>query len=186
MTRTRDRIFAWVGVIVAALSAVALSAAVITQQIIDNHNAAQNAATSPTVNTQASACSDRTTEQTIAVPQVYVPSGTVSSLQTTDLTSGSGEAVKAGDCLIVKYYGTLASNGKEFDENFSGTNGFAFTVGQGQVIQGWDQGLLGMKVGGTRRLVIPAALAYGNQSPSSSIPANSDLVFVVKLLRIQK
>ena len=96
------------------------------------------------------------------------------------------QAAKVGDCLVVKYYGTLASNGTKFDEDFTDTTALAFTLGQGQVIPGWDQGLVGMKVGGTRRLAIPAAQAYGSQSPTAAIPANSDLVFVVKLLRIQK
>jgi FKBP-type peptidyl-prolyl cis-trans isomerase len=86
----------------------------------------------------------------------------------------------------VKYYGTLASNGTKFDENFTDATAFAFKLGQGQVIEGWDKGMVGLKAGGTRRLVIPAAQAYGSQSPSAAIPANSDLVFVVKLLRIQK
>jgi len=85
----------------------------------------------------------------------------------------------------MKYYGTLAADGTKFDENFTNATAFAFTLGQGQVIQGWDKGLVGMKAGGMRRLVIPAAQAYGDQA-QGSIPANSDLVFVVKLLRIQK
>jgi peptidylprolyl isomerase len=181
MTATRDRVFAWVGVVVAIASAVALSAAVVIQQIIDNHN---NAAQQAAASAQA-ACTDKTTEQTIPAPEAYVPAH-VSGLEKTDLVQGTGDAVKSGDCVIVKYYGTLASNGQRFDDNFTNTNGFAFIIGQGQVISGWDQGLVGMKTGGTRRLVIPAAMAYGDQSPSASIPANADLVFVVKLLRIQK
>lgn len=181
MTATRDRVFAWVGVIVAIASAVALSVAVVVQQVIDNHN---NATQQAAASAQA-ACTDKNTEETIPAPETYIPKS-VSGLEKTDLTPGTGEAAKSGDCLVVKYYGALASNGQHFDDNFTNTNGFAFIVGQGQVITGWDQGLIGMKVGGVRRLVIPAALAYGNQSPSSSIPANSDLVFVVKLLRIQK
>ncbi|HEU4965882.1 MAG TPA: FKBP-type peptidyl-prolyl cis-trans isomerase [Candidatus Saccharimonadales bacterium] len=186
MTATRERVFAWVGVIVAAVSAVALSGAVIIQQVIDNKNASQQAAANAAATAAQAACTDKQTEQTIPAPTPYIPTGTVSGLQTTDLTPGTGAAAKAGDCLVVKYYGTLAANGQRFDDNFSNTSGLAFLVGQGQVIQGWDQGLIGTKVGGTRRLVIPAALAYGSQSPSPSIPANSDLVFVVKLLRIQK
>ncbi|MGI0135305.1 MAG: FKBP-type peptidyl-prolyl cis-trans isomerase, partial [Candidatus Micrarchaeaceae archaeon] len=172
--------------------AVALSGAVIIQQVIDNKNAAQQStaqAATTAAQTAATAaqaaCTDKQTEQTISAPEIYMPKGTVSSLQTIDLTQGTGTAAKAGDCLVVKYYGTLASNGQRFDDNFGNTSGFAFLVGQGQVIPGWDEGLVGMKAGGTRRLVIPAALAYGSQSPSAAIPANSDLVFVVKLLRIQ-
>lgn len=192
MTSRRDRIFAWVGVIVAALSAIALSAAVVIQQILtDRANKAQtdlqNAIQAQTKAEQAAeaACKDDATEQTLPVPDVFKPSGAVSKLETDDLVPGTGQAGKSGDCLIVKYYGTLASNGDKFDENFTQPTAFAFLLGKGRVIQGWDQGLVGMKVGGMRRLVIPASLAYGSQG-SGSIPANSDLVFVVKLLRIQK
>lgn len=181
MATRGDRIFAWVGVLVAVMSGVALAVAVIVQQVMDSHNAALD-----TTLPQAASCTDTQTEPTLATPKAYKPSGAVTSLQTTDLTPGSGATAKPGDCLIVKYYGTLASSGKEFDENFGQTTGLAFTLGQGQVIAGWDQGLAGMKVGGTRRLVIPASLAYGSQPPAgSSIPANAALVFVVKLLRVQ-
>jgi len=86
----------------------------------------------------------------------------------------------------MKYYGTLASDGTMFDENYTKPEGFAFRLGSGQVIKGWDQGLGGMKVGGERRLVIPAALGYGEAGSPPKIPANADLVFVVKLERIQK
>lgn len=187
MTSRRDRIFAWVGVVVAALSAIALSAAVVIQQIADRSSANQSAADAQAADQAAARCSsDSATETALPAPSVYKPSGTVTALKTTDLTIGSGAAAKQGDCLIVKYYGTLAANGKKFDENFTQTTGLAFILGEGQVIPGWDQGLAGMKVGGTRRLVIPASLAYGDQSPSADIPANSALVFVVKLLRIQQ
>ena len=70
----------------------------------------------------------------------------------------------------MKYYGTLASDGTMFDENFTKKTLFQFQLGQGQVIPGWDQGLVGMKVGETRRLVIPSSLAYGPQA-QGSIPA---------------
>jgi len=180
MARMRDRIFAGFGAFLFLGSACALTIFVVLQPGADS---ASNAA-----NNQSSqqACQDTNTEPTLPVPDVYKPAGPVTSLQTTDLSTGSGPAAKAGDCLVVKYYGTLASNGTKFDEDFTDATGFAFTLGQGQVIPGWDQGVVGMKAGGMRRLVIPASLAYGSQSPSAAIPANSDLVFVVKLLRIQK
>jgi peptidylprolyl isomerase len=122
----------------------------------------------------------------LPLPEAYKPTGAVTQLQATDLQEGSGPAAKTGDCLIMKYYGTLASSGQMFDENYDKPEGFRFKLGQGQVIQGWDQGLVGIKAGGTRRLVIPAAMAYGSQSPSAAIPANSDLVFVVKLEKIKQ
>ncbi len=180
MAARGERIFAWVGVGVAVLSTVALSAAVVIQQIItDRQNAANDAQAASSL-----ACVDNNTEQTLPFPEKYVASAPVTTLQTTDLTTGSGRSAKAGDCLVVKYYGALASDGSVFDQNFNKTTGFAFKVGQGNVIQGWDKGLIGMKQGGERRLVIPADQAYGSQS-TDAIPANSALVFFVKLLRIQ-
>jgi FKBP-type peptidyl-prolyl cis-trans isomerase len=177
MSSMRDRVFAWAGVVVAVLAAVALSVAVIVQQVISNQQSSQQ--TPPQL-----ACTDSNVEPTYVAPAQYTPTQPVTSLQTTDLSAGSGQAAKSGDCLIVKYYGTLASTGVKFDEDFTTPNAFAFTLGQGQVIQGWDQGLVGMKVGGERRLVIPSSLAYGS-SGSGSIPANAALVFDVHLLRIQ-
>ncbi|TAH33997.1 FKBP-type peptidyl-prolyl cis-trans isomerase, partial [Candidatus Saccharibacteria bacterium] len=87
-------------------------------------------------------------------------------------------------CLVMKYQGNLASDGTVFDENYTKDQSLQFTLGAGKVIKGWDEGLVGMKVGGTRRLVIPASLGYGSQS-NASIPANSDLVFTVKLEQIK-
>ena len=176
MTRMRDRLFAGFGAFLFLGSACALTIFVIMNPGSDNTAANTS---------QQKTCSDTQTETALPVPDVYKPDGAVADLQSTDLTDGSGPAAKDGDCLVVKYYGTLATSGTKFDEDFTDTTAFAFTLGQGQVIQGWDKGMVGLKAGGTRRLVIPAAQAYGSQSPSAGIPANSDLVFVVKLLRIQ-
>ncbi|QQS20449.1 FKBP-type peptidyl-prolyl cis-trans isomerase [Candidatus Saccharibacteria bacterium] len=125
------------------------------------------------------------TDVILPAPEVYKPDSTLSAIQTTDLEAGSGEVVKAGDCMQMKYYGTLASDGTLFDENFSKNTLLQFNLGEGRVIQGWDKGLEGMKVGGTRRLAIPASLGYGANG-QGSIPPNSDLVFVVKLVKVQK
>lgn len=119
--------------------------------------------------------------QTFSTPDVFKPSGDVTQLETTDLKEGTGTPVKSGDCLTVKYYGTLATDGKVFDEDFDKSQALKFPLGQGTVIPGWDQGLVGMKVGGTRRIVVPSELAYKDRA-TGSIPANSDLVFVVNLL----
>ncbi len=120
----------------------------------------------------------------LPAPDIYKPGSDVTSLQSTDLAQGTGAKAKIGGCLVVKYYGTLASDGTKFDEDFTANNGLKFQLGVGEVIPGWDQGLVGMKVGGTRRLVIPSDLAYGSQA-QGPIPANSDLVFVVHLVSIQ-
>lgn len=178
MARMRERLFAGFGAFLFLASACALTIFVIFQS-------GSSDTTNANTNSQQT-CADSQTEPTLPVPDAYKSTEPVTSLQTTDLTTGTGPAAKNGDCLVVKYYGTLASNGTKFDEDFTDTTGFAFTLGQGMVIPGWDQGMVGMRAGGERRLVIPASLAYGSQSPSAAIPANSDLVFVVKLLRIQK
>lgn len=110
----------------------------------------------------------------------------VTELQITDLSEGSGEAAVAGDTVTVNYVGSL-TNGQVFDASANhGSSGFTFKLGAGQVIQGWDQGVAGMKVGGKRKLVIPASLAYGDQAVGNVIPAGSTLVFEVELLQVQK
>jgi FKBP-type peptidyl-prolyl cis-trans isomerase len=100
-----------------------------------------------------------------------------------DITIGTGDEVKSGDKVKVNYTGTL-SDGTQFDTSI-GREPFEFSVGLGEVIQGWDEGLLGMKVGGKRKLVIPPNLAYGSQD-MGTIPANSTLTFEVDLIEIVK
>lgn len=179
MTRMRDRIFAGFGAVLFFVTACALTVFV----IIDFNRGSSKTSTQTQPDT-ATTCSSDKTETPLPVPEVYKATAPVDSLQVTDLEEGTGAVAKNGDCLVMKYYGTLATDGTKFDENFTTTAGFAFTLGAGSVIQGWDQGLVGIKEGTTRRLVIPASLGYG-ASGAGSIPANADLVFVVKLLRIQ-
>jgi peptidylprolyl isomerase len=100
-----------------------------------------------------------------------------------DLISGSGAAVKDGDQVSVEYVGVLFKNGKEFDSSW-GKQPFTFPVGQSQVIPGWDQGLLGMRVGGRRKLIVPADLAYGAQGSPPGIGPNEPLIFDVDLKKI--
>lgn len=104
-------------------------------------------------------------------------------LQVTDVKVGKGPAAKVGDYLTMDYTGTLM-NGKKFDSSI-GRAPFSFRLGEGEVIEGWDKGIVGMKVGGKRVLVIPAKMGYGaNGTPDGSIPPNSTLKFVVELRRI--
>lgn len=113
----------------------------------------------------------------------FEPVGSVANLQTTDLVEGTGEAVKKGATVTVNYTGATAKNGTIFESSLDSGQPVSFPLDQ--VIPGWTQGIPGMKVGGKRRLVIPAQLAYGEQSPSPDIPPNSDLVFDVELISIQ-
>lgn len=106
----------------------------------------------------------------------------VSGVTVDDRTVGKGRTVKSGDTVGVRYIGKLA-NGQQFDANKKGKP-FSFKIGKGQVIKGWDIGIMGMAIGGERRLTIPAHLAYGSKS-LPGIPANSQLTFDVKLLEIK-
>jgi FKBP-type peptidyl-prolyl cis-trans isomerase len=104
-------------------------------------------------------------------------------LQITDITVGTGAEAVAGKKISVNYVGTLA-DGTKFDSSYDRNQPFEFTLGAGQVIAGWDQGVAGMKVGGKRKLVIPPSLGYGSQA-NGSIPANSTLTFEVELLAVK-
>ncbi|HLI70295.1 MAG TPA: FKBP-type peptidyl-prolyl cis-trans isomerase [Ktedonobacteraceae bacterium] len=115
-------------------------------------------------------------------------------LKYVDMKVGTGPAAKDGDTVTVNYTGWLASTCKEFDSSYNSHQDesgntvppapFPFTLGKGQVIKGWDEGVVGMKAGGIRRLYIPAALGYGSQS-SGPIPANSNLIFDVQVISIK-
>jgi peptidylprolyl isomerase len=118
-------------------------------------------------------------------PKVTVPKGAApKKLVIKDLIKGTGAAAKAGDPLTMNYVGVLYKNGKQFDASYDRGQPFPFQLGAGQVIPGWDQGIVGMKVGGRRELIIPPALGYGAAGAPPSIPANATLVFVVDLQSI--
>ncbi|MEA2249640.1 MAG: hypothetical protein QOH46_4169 [Solirubrobacteraceae bacterium] len=106
-------------------------------------------------------------------------------LKVEDVIVGKGAAAKSGDKLSVRYVGVLYDNNKQFDASWDrGKAPFDVTLGAGQVIAGWDQGLIGMKVGGRRKLTIPPDQAYGAQGQPPTIPANSTLVFEIDLTKI--
>jgi peptidylprolyl isomerase len=116
-------------------------------------------------------------------PKVTPPSGAApSKLVVKDLITGTGAEAKAGQTVTVNYVGVLFHGGTKFDASWKRSEPFTFTLGRGQVIPGWDQGVAGMKVGGRRELIIPAALAYGAKGSPPVIPPNAPLVFVVDLL----
>jgi FKBP-type peptidyl-prolyl cis-trans isomerase len=113
----------------------------------------------------------------------FTPVDSVSELQILDLVEGTGDVVPEGATITAHYTGALCKDGTIFQSSHDfGKDGITF--GLNQVVAGWTEGVPGMKVGGTRRLVIPAAKAYGSQSPSPNIPPNSDLVFDIELQAI--
>ncbi|KAL4238797.1 FK506-binding protein 2A [Mactra antiquata] len=99
---------------------------------------------------------------------------------------GCSKKSRKGDTLHMQYRGTLHETGEEFDSSYSRNQPFVFTLGTGQVIKGWDQGLLGMCEGEERKLVVPSDMAYGSRGAGSKIPANAALVFEVKLDKIDR
>ena len=112
---------------------------------------------------------------------------TPSGLQYEDTTVGAGAEARAGQHVSVHYTGWLYNDGvkgAKFDSSKDRNDPFAFGLGGGQVIRGWDEGVQGMKVGGTRRLVIPAALGYGARGAGGVIPPNATLLFEVELLGV--
>ncbi len=122
-----------------------------------------------------------TGEQMAALPmQVTTPSG----LQYTDLKVGDGASPRAGQKVTVHYTGTL-TDGKKFDSSRDRGSPFTFTIGEGQVIKGWDEGVIGMKIGGHRILKIPADLGYGARGAGGAIPPNATLLFDVELLSVR-
>jgi peptidylprolyl isomerase len=143
---------------------------------------------SSTGSSEASGSTPATTSESPAAktkPKVKVPSGAPpKQLEIKELEEGSGTEAKAGDEVTVQYVGVDYKNGKEFDSSWSRNEPFPFTLGAGQVISGWEQGVEGMKVGGRRELTIPSELAYGEEGRPPAIPPNETLVFVIDLLEV--
>jgi peptidylprolyl isomerase len=118
-------------------------------------------------------------------PTVTVPTGTPpTSLESADLITGTGPGVQAGDTVTVEYVLATYSSGKVVQSSWT-SQPFTFTVGLGDVIPGWDKGILDMKQGGRRELIIPPQYGYGAESPGPGIASNDTLVFVIDLLKIQ-
>lgn len=181
MARKRDRAFALFGAALFLLTSSALTIAVI-YSLVQQHNAAK--ATTGATSTPASSTPTPTptTKLTGTQMQNFTPTTTPQTkLQVQDTKIGTGAQVKSSDTITADYVGALMSTGVIFDA--SADHGGPQTFPLSGVIPGWTQGIPGMKVGGTRRLLIPASLAYGSQS-QAGIPANSDLVFDVTVTKI--
>ena len=118
-------------------------------------------------------------------PEIDFPGGEPpADLEIKDIWEGDGEVAQAGQTVTVHYVGVAFSTGEEFDASWNRGRPFEFKLGKGQVIPGWDAGVLGMRVGGRRKLTIPSAMAYGARGAGGVIPPHEPLVFVVDLLSV--
>jgi peptidylprolyl isomerase len=160
---------------------------------VGNENSADNAlikstettSKTSTSSTSTAAAKTPTSGPLSTEPKVTPPSGAApAKLETKELIAGTGAEAKSGDKVTVNYVGVLYKTGKEFNASWETKEPFSFTLGKGEVIPGWDQGIPGMKVGGRRELIIPASLAYGTKGSPPKIPGNEALVFVVDLLGV--
>jgi peptidylprolyl isomerase len=142
---------------------------------------AKPAPPTPAVKTLAAGAGTNTKKK----PKIAKPKGSPpSKLISDDIVTGKGPAAKNGDQLTVDYVGVSWSTGKEFDASWKRKQTFPLTLGQGGVIPGWDQGLVGVKAGGRRMLVIPPDLAYGASGQPPTIGPNETLVFVIDVRKI--
>jgi peptidylprolyl isomerase len=136
--------------------------------------------TEPSPADAAEALKDTTTKPAIPKPTGSPPRKLVKE----DIVKGTGPPAKNGDTLVVHYVGMNFSNGQEFDASWDTGSPFPLQLGAGQVIAGWDKGLVGIKKGGRRKLVIPPELGYGAQGYPPDIPPNETLVFVIDAVSI--
>ena len=119
-------------------------------------------------------------------PEIDFPDGPPpTDLEITDVVEGDGAEATAGSTVQVHYVGVAHSTGEEFDASYNRGTPLQFRIGVGQVIQGWDQGVEGMKVGGRRQLVIPPHLGYGDRGAGGVIKPGETLIFVVDLLDVR-
>lgn len=143
----------------------------------------QSSQTATTTDQMSSTTAEASMNSDLSNP-APIPNPLPTTLTANDYVVGTGAEATSGKTVTVNYIGMLP-NGQVFDASASHGQPFSFTLGGGQVIKGWDQGIVGMKVGGKRRLIIPADLAYGNQAVGGVIPANATLIFDVELLDVK-
>ncbi|HEY5664465.1 MAG TPA: FKBP-type peptidyl-prolyl cis-trans isomerase [Ilumatobacter sp.] len=117
-------------------------------------------------------------------PAVSIPAELPTELVVTDLLAGTGPAAQVGDTVLVNYVGVRSADGTEFDNSYDRGSPFPVTLGSGGVIQGWDQGLLGVQAGGRRQLDIPADLAYGDSAVGEIIQSGDALTFVIDVVSV--
>ena len=185
MARTRDRVLASFFVITFIFGTFAFAAYVIYDEFISDEPVNNGAATS-----QQTTANPTQQEETVNPNALqgkplanFTPVADIPTLQKQDITPGTGEEVKSSDTITVDYTGALASTGIVFESSLDAGTPATFPLSG--VIPGWTQGVPGTKVGGTVRLLIPSALAYGSRA-SDKIPADSDLVFDITVKAIVK
>jgi peptidylprolyl isomerase len=173
--QNRNRRIRTISILVAAVVLISVLAAT-----FGSNDDGDDTASSTTSTTEAEA-----TTPTSAKPEVPA-AGTdpVTELKIEDLKVGDGEEVKAGDTIVAHYLGSTYKDGKEFQASWDGGKTFETAIGTGSVIEGWDKGIPGMKVGGRRKLTIPAAMAYGAEDKGDGRPFG-DLVFIIDVYAIK-
>jgi peptidylprolyl isomerase len=141
----------------------------------------------PTTTTPAPPKASTNLKDTKTKPAIPQPKGPPpKKLVVKDIVAGKGRAAKKGDRLTMQYVGVTYADGNEFDSSWDRGQPLKFQLGKGSVIKGWDQGLVGIKPGGRRELIIPSKLAYGAKGQPPSIPPNAALVFIVDALSVGK
>lgn len=151
-----------------------------------NDSSSSTGSSSEASTTAKSAGSTASQTNTKVKPKVTVPSGPApTKLTEKEIVEGTGAEAKAGDEVTVQYVGVGYDSKEEFDSSWSRNEPFAFPLGAGEVIVGWDQGVAGMKVGGRRELIIPSELAYGPEGRPPTIKPNEALIFVIDLLAVK-
>jgi peptidylprolyl isomerase len=161
---------------------LALAAALLASACGDDDDSGSAGAEQPAETTTEAQPSP---EDTSVKPVIDKPSGSPPRrLVKEDIVKGKGKAAKAGDRVTVQYVGVSFSTGRQFDASWDRGQPFGFSLGAGEVIPGWDKGIVGMKQGGRRKLTIPPEQAYGAQGAPPDIAPNETLVFVVDLVKV--
>lgn len=201
MAVTKQQVFAWVGAAVFLFTTLAFTGAVLLQMQQDNKREKEQTALQQAFEDAKSQASTDDSQQNVQGESTenqpntgdnklegtqladFTPGKTVTKLEAIDIKVGNGAVVSAGDTITAHYTGALIKNGVIFQSSHD--TGSPFTSPLTSLIQGWQTGIPGMKEGGTRRLLIPAAEAYG-ATERPGIPANSDLIFDIELVKIEK
>ena len=176
--------------LLAVLTALALSLAACGDDEDEGGDSAatgtQSAESAP-AETQAEEAPAEISKDLEEKPAIAQPSGEPpTELEKEDVVKGKGRRAREGDNVSVQYVGVNFSNGAEFDASWNRGEPFTFTLGAGQVIPGWDEGVAGMREGGRRKLTIPPDLGYGEAGSPPAIPPNETLVFVVDLEKVER